>query len=152
MIHSDLKRMGLQVPMTPGLKKALAFLRRPDIQSLPDGRYEIDGARVFALVQRYETITPAEPKFEAHRKYIDVQFIAAGAEIIGCAPLKSMTLTEPYDEEKDICFGLVAEDGWTPLRLEAGRLAVLYPEDAHAPKLAAGFPATVIKVVVKVAV
>lgn len=137
--------------MTPELAKALEFLRRPGTGGLPDGKHEIDGARVFAMVQRYETIEPGEPKFEAHRKYIDVQFMAAGAEVIGWAPLGSMAVKEVYSVEKDICFGSVPAGGWTPLRLEAGQLAVLYPEDAHAPRLAAGAPAPVIKIVVKVA-
>lgn len=151
MILSDLEHLERQAFLTPGLEKALEFLRRPDACGLPDGRYEIDGERVFAIVQRYETIAPAAPKFEAHRKYIDVQFIASGSEVIGWAPLERLAVTEAYDGEKDICFGAVPDGGWTPLRLEAGQLAVLYPEDAHAPRLAAGAPAPVAKIVVKVA-
>ena len=46
------------------------------------------------------------------------------------------------------CFGGAA--AWTPLLLKEGELAVLWPEDAHAPRLAAGAPGTVFKVVVKV--
>jgi len=151
MILSDLEHIGLRASAVPELAKALEFLRRPGTVGLPDGRYEIDGGRVFALVQRYETISQAEPLFEAHRKYIDVQFVASGSEIIGWAPLASLAATAAYDGEKDVCFGAVRPGGWTPVRLEAGQLAVLYPEDAHAPRLAAGAPAPVIKIVVKVA-
>ena len=152
MIVSDLNHIERQAILTPGLKKALEFLRRPGAGELPDGKYGIDGERVFAIVQRYETIAPAAPKFEAHRKYIDVQFIASGSEVIGWAPLERLAVTEAYDGEKDICFGAVPGGGWTPLRLEAGQLAVLYPEDAHAPRLAAGAPALVVKIVVKISV
>jgi YhcH/YjgK/YiaL family protein len=152
MIVTDLEHASKQLPASAALEKALAFLRRGDIAALPDGRYEIDGERVFAMAQRYETAAPAEPRFETHRKYIDVQFIAAGAEVIGWAPARLMEVTEPYEEGKDICFGLVKPGRWTPVRLGAGQLAVLYPEDAHAPRLAAGRPAPAVKVVVKVAV
>jgi len=151
MITADLKNAAGRVFASPGLGKALDFLRRPGTASLPDGKYEIDGERVFAMVQRYETLAQAAPKFEAHRKYIDVQFMAAGAEIIGCAPLEKLAVTEIYDGEKDVCFGAVPAGEWTPLRLERGELAVLWPEDAHAPRLAAGAPAPVTKIVVKVA-
>jgi beta-galactosidase beta subunit len=41
---------------------------------------------------------------------------------------------------------------WTPVFLQSGQLAVLWPEDGHAPKLAADAPSTVMKIVVKVAV
>ena len=144
--------MDHQVPQTPSLRKALDFLRRPDIASLPDGRTDIDGDRVFALVQRYETAAADAPKFECHRKYIDVQFIASGREVIGWAPAGAMSVAEAYDADKDICFGTVAAGTWTPVGLEAGQVMVLWPEDAHAPKGAAGRPSPVMKVVIKAAV
>lgn len=151
MILTDLKDAENRLPSAPGFGKALEFLRRPDAGELPDGKYEIDGERVFAMVQRYETIKQPAPRFEAHRKYIDVQFMAAGTEIIGWAPLEKVTVTEIYDGEKDVCFGVAPAGGWKPLRLEAGQLAVLNPEDAHAPRLAADAPAPVLKIVIKIA-
>lgn len=150
MIAGELKGFGRQFPAVHGLHKALEFLRRPGTAALPDGRYEVDGDRVYALVQRYDTLPDGEPKFEAHRRFIDVQYIASGEEIIGWAPLADMVLSEPYDPARDVCFGRACR--WTPLRLGEGMLAVLWPEDAHAPRLAAGKPEAVVKIVVKVAV
>jgi YhcH/YjgK/YiaL family protein len=152
VIVTDLAQMDHQVPSTPSLRKALAFLRRTDARSLADGRTDIDGDKVFALVQRYETARTDAPTFEYHRKFIDVQFIASGEESIGWAPAGTMTVTAAYDEKKDICFGTVEQERWTPVNLQAGHLMVLWPEDAHAPKLAAGKPSTVMKIVIKVAV
>jgi biofilm protein TabA len=152
MIGTDLEHIEHQVPMTPHLRKAIAFLRARDIDNLPDGKVELDGNRVFAIIQRYETIITDTPKFEYHRKYIDVQFIASGEEIIGWAPAERMTITEAYDADKDICFGKVTAGKWTPIRLHAGQLTVFWPEDGHAPKLAVGAPSRVLKIVVKVAV
>ena len=152
MIVTDLNHIDHQVLMTPSMQKALAFLRRSDIGALPDGRTGIDGDRVFALVQRYETVRTDVPKFEHHRKHIDVQFIASGEEVIGWATSETMKITAAYDEKKDICFGTVGPGTWTPVHLQTGQLAVLWPEDAHAPKLAAGDPVPVMKIVVKVAV
>ena len=152
MIVTDLAHIDHQVQLTPSLRKAFDFLRGRDLLKLSDGRSEIDGDRVFALIQRYETERTEAPKFEYHRKYIDVQFIAAGEEIIGWAPAASMTISEAYDPDRDICFGSVAPGTWTPVHLQMGQLAVLWPEDAHAPKGAAGPPSRVMKIVVKVAV
>jgi len=152
MIVTDLDHMDHQVLMTPSLRKAFAFLRGRDLLQLPDGRTDIDGDRVFSLVQRYETVVTDAPKFEYHRKYIDVQFIASGEEVIGWAPAGRMSVTEAYDASRDICFGTVDPGKWTPVLLQAGQLAVLWPEDAHAPKGAAGMPSSVMKIVVKVAV
>jgi len=152
MLISDLDHIDHQIDRTPGLRKAFAFLRSDSLHGLPDGRVEIDGDRVFALVQRYHTMALDSPTFEFHRKYIDVQFIVSGEEIIGWAPLEGITITEAYDAEKDICFGISAKGSWTRAYLEAGQLAVLWPEDGHAPKLVGCAPSLVMKIVVKVAV
>jgi YhcH/YjgK/YiaL family protein len=152
MIVSDLDHLEHQIASTPGLQKALAFLRSGDMRRLPDGRVEIDGDRVFALVQRYDTMITDAPKFECHRKYIDVQLIVSGEEVIGWAPLELMTITEAFDGGKDICFGTVATGKWTRAYLQAGQLAVLWPQDGHAPKLASNASSPVMKIVVKVAV
>ena len=151
MIVADRDHLEHQARITPSLREAIRFLRRRDIHDLPDGRTGIDGERAYALVQRYETIEVDTPKFENHRDYIDVQYIASGEEVIGWGPADRMSVTEAYDPDRDVRFGTLAPGAWTPVRLRAGQLAVLYPEDAHAPRLAAGAPSPVMKIVVKVA-
>jgi biofilm protein TabA len=152
MIVSDINHISRQAASSPNLKKAIDFLRSPDIHLLPDGRVEIDGDRVFALVQRFDTKWTATPKFECHKNYIDIQFIVSGDEIIGWAPTELMEITAAYDAGKDISFGTVAKGHWTPVHLHAGQMAVLYPEDGHAPKMALRNPSKVMKIVVKVGV
>jgi len=152
MIVTDLSHIDHQLVMTPALRKAIDFLRFSDTKKLPEGRCDIDGERVFALVQCYETGKADAPKFEHHRKYIDVQFIVSGREVIGWAPAERMHITRAYDADRDICFGTIETGTWTPVHLQAEQLAILWPEDGHAPKLAAGAPSPVMKIVVKVAV
>lgn len=152
MIAADLRHIEHQLSMTEALAKAIAFLRGRDIRRLADGKVEIDGERVFAIVQRYETVKTGVPRFECHRKYIDVQYIASGEEVIGWAPRERMKITEEYDEGKDIAFGAVPDGKWTPVYLQAGQAVVLWPEDGHAPKLASRGASPVMKIVVKVAV
>ena len=152
MIVTDLNNIDHQLAMTPALRRAIYFLRQSDTKKLPEGRCDIDGELVFALIQCYETGTTDTPKFEYHRKYIDVQFIASGREVIGWAPSERMHITQAYDADRDICFGTIETGTWTPVHLQAGQLAILWPEDGHAPKLAAGAPSPVLKIVVKVAV
>jgi len=74
VIVTDLKHIDHQVSMTPALNKAMDFLRQQDLKNLADGKVEIDGDRVFAIVQRYETMMTAAPKFEHLRKHIDLQY------------------------------------------------------------------------------
>jgi biofilm protein TabA len=152
MIVTDLNHIEKRQSMTPFMHQAVAFLRQPNIEMLPDGTVEIEGRRVFAIIQRYETILTGEPKFEYHQKYIDLQFVVSGEEIIGWVPRDRMKITESYDDGRDICFGVAASREMSIIHLQAGQLAVLFPEDGHAPKLAAGAPSPVMKIVVKVAV
>ncbi len=152
MIVSELLHIERQISLTSHMIKALAFLQQQDLRGLADGRVEIDGDRVFAIVQRYETIAIHVPKFECHRKYVDIQCIVSGEEIIAWMPAERMTIVEPYNAEKDICFGEDPAGKWTAVHLQAGQLAVLWPEDGHAPKISPGVPAPVMKIVMKVKV
>jgi YhcH/YjgK/YiaL family protein len=153
MIVTHLDELAQQAANLPGLQQAIAFIQQAIGQDLPDGRVEIDGKKVYALMQSY-TSKPeaANPRFEAHQNYIDLQFILAGKELIGWAPLAALTEATPYNPEKDVQHGRVAVDAITLTRLSAGQAALLYPSDAHAPGLADGEPAPVKKIVVKIAV
>jgi len=130
--------------------KAFAYLRTVDgTQAL--GRHDLDGDHCFALVQTYETKPLEKAKFEAHRKYIDVQFIHSGRETILWAPLAAMQEeTMAYSEEKEAALWKLVPDV-TPLHMSAGHFAILFPQDAHAPCIEWDKPEQVLKVVVKVA-
>lgn len=159
MIVSDLKHIASQAASTRLLGMALDFLRHTEGQHLDDGRVTIDGDLVYALVQSYRTEplpTGSSPHLEAHRRYIDIQYVVSGSETLGWAPLEQLTVTTPYDTAKDVEFGSAPPAALTLVRLTAGQMAVLWPEDAHAPRLAVAIgdkpaqPTDVKKIVVKV--
>jgi len=87
MIIDSLENSSRYECLHPRFKAALEFLKRPDIEATPIGRLELDGALLFALTQEYETKPIHDGKLEAHKKYIDIQFIVSGEEFIGYAPL-----------------------------------------------------------------
>ncbi len=129
------------------MQTAFEYLAATDFGNLTPGRYDLDGDKVFALVQQYETKARDQGVWEAHRRYIDVQYIAKGIETIGYADLDGLTITQPYARDKD-CM-LLAGDG-DFLTARAGTFCVFFPEDAHMPGLTCQTPGTVRKVVVKV--
>lgn len=151
MIVTDLTHIAGQIAMTPNLRKGLDFLEGLRGSELPPGKVEIDGDRVYASVQAFNSIVTDSPKMEAHIKYIDIQFVLSGEEVIVWAPLEKMTVTKPYDKTKDSCNGTVQPQDLSRFVLRAGQLAVFYPEDAHGPKLAVGASMPVSKIVVKAA-
>lgn len=102
-------------------------------------------------MQAYETEVAGElVEVEAHRKYIDVQYICAGVEMMGWLPLALATGLSTYNPDKDVTKGDVPAAELTPVQVRAGNAAIFYPEDAHAPKLAVGVPVPVRKIVLKV--
>jgi biofilm protein TabA len=140
-----------QAAASPLLEKGLAFLRQARGKAWEDGRVEIDGSRVYALVQSYQSKAETDnPRFEAHLKYIDIQYVVSGTEVMGWAPLDRMAVTAPYNPDRDVMHGTVPAGERTLVHFVAGQAIVLFPEDAHAPGLAAGAPEPVKKIVVKV--
>lgn len=151
MIQDTLANSACYEALNPRFAKAFAYLRSVDgTQAL--GRHDLEGDACFALVQTYETKPLEKAKFEAHRKYIDVQFIYSGRETILWAPLAAMKEeTLAYSEEKEAALWKLVPEV-TPLHMSAGHFAILYPQDAHAPCIEWDRPEQVFKVVVKVAV
>lgn len=131
------------------ITRALNFLKENDIINLPVGKYPIDGDDIFALVQEYTTKPLEQCKLEAHKRFIDIQYIVKGTEIIGWAPENSLEIAEAYNPDKDIAFYKVPEN-WTATKLIDGHFAVLFPEDGHMPCIAPDSAKEVKKVVVKI--
>lgn len=127
--------------------KGYKFITEQEPGNLPDGKYEIDGENIFALVNTYTTKNASEKMPEAHRKYADIQYIVYGKENIGYAHLNGQKITKPYSEEKDIIFYDEVSFYFT---LAAGSFAVFFPGDLHMPGIICGEPEEVKKVVVKV--
>ena len=150
MILDRLENAAFYRSLSPRIAAALEYLRATDFSALADGRHEIDGDRLVAMVQRYRTKPLAKARWEAHRRYLDVQYVVEGDERIGYAPvLKDSPVAEPYDADKDVMFYAVQGD---LLQVSAGSFAIFAPQDIHAPGLVGGAPPVVrdvLKVVMK---
>ncbi len=104
---------------------------------------------IMPIVQEYDTKPLADGFLETHTRYIDIQYLITGEELIGYAPLAGQAVHTPYDTDKDIAFLEGAAD---PIRVQQGQFAVFFPHDAHMPGRTMGEPKRVRKVVIKVAV
>lgn len=137
--------------ISPRFEKAFSFLQRVN-DRLPDGRNEIDGDDVFALVVRTTTKPVEGRQLEVHRKYIDIQYVHTGREVMYWAPLASLkTVTMPYDAAQEAALYAFQPDA-QPIRVRGGQFAIFFPEDGHIPSCAWDQPEEVFKVVIKVRV
>jgi YhcH/YjgK/YiaL family protein len=130
-------------------EKAFDFMKDMDLAKLELKRLDIDGDNLYVIPSEYNTKNPEDARYEAHRKYIDIQYVVSGKELIGIAPLASQdTILQQYDAAKDIEF-LSVKNG---LSIEATpeKFFIFFPEDAHEPGLKIDTNTPVRKVVVKV--
>jgi len=126
------------------------FLLNNNFNKLPDGKHSIEGNSIFALLSTYVTEKETEKLFEAHKKYIDIQYIINGKEIIYWSLIENLTSKGGYSEQKDIIF--LEGENITGLPVMKNNFCVFFPQDAHKPGCISGKPEKVRKVVVKVLV
>lgn len=128
---------------------ALKFLAETDFNKMDLGRYELDGDNIYYMVQSYNT-DPEKTISEAHKKYIDIQFMVKGEELIGVAPFETKKTETQAIPENDVWFYECKTESIT---LIENSFMVLYPNDLHCPGVATnGKSITCKKVVVKVKV
>ena len=150
MLSSSLKLTEKYDYLADKFKTGYRWLAEHDINSMQDGKYEIQGKDVFADVQSYETEPAENRKFEAHDVYFDIQYMASGCEMFGVCHREGLKLKEA-PEGKDVKF-FEDPESCSMVLLEEGDLIVVAPEEAHKPRCAAGKPAKVKKVVINVKV
>jgi YhcH/YjgK/YiaL family protein len=132
-------------------EKAFTFLKENDLSKLEAKRFDIDGDNLFATISDYTTKDSETANFEAHRKYIDIQYVISGKEIMNVAPLTSRKdLITAYDASKDIEFFTVNK--YADHLASPSNFFIFFPVDAHRPQIKDGNKSQVRKVVIKVRV
>ncbi len=147
MILDTLANAARYAGLKVGCSEAFGFLDQPGLAELPDGKYEISGDRVYAIVDRTQGRKVSDGQLEGHRKYLDIQYVISGDESMGWRPATGLTNAMPYDEKRDLEFFEGEPD--SIVRVPPGSFAVFLPTDAHLPLIGDG---PIHKVVVKVAI
>ena len=148
MIYDIIKNKGLYTTLGDKYVKAFAFIENAMKNGVETGRHDIDGDEVYANVGAYETKT--EGVYEAHKSYIDLQFVLEGHEQIFWKNIKECKVTKEYEAEGD--YMLLDAEEPVCLDMPAGTFAILYPEDVHAPGRIYKEVSAVKKIVVKIKV
>lgn len=127
---------------------ALDYLLGLEVTASDVGKHIVSPTFYYSI-QNYTTKPECECKLESHRKYVDIQIIVRGVEAMDIADISRLSLSEPYDVEKDVMF-------WNPPErmartiLKTGDYIVLYPENAHRGAIKVVDGHTVLKIVGKV--
>lgn len=118
--------------LSPELKKAFSYLSGCDFSLVKQGRYEVDGDNISAIVQEYQTQEESRLFFESHYDYMDIQYIVSGQEKIQICDRKDIgPVMVPYKKEEDIIFYKDPDKPVKDLILSEGDFAVFKKEDCH---------------------
>ena len=145
MIYCKLNRLDRYWGLDRNLDTAIEFLKTHDLMLLPAGKTAIDGDAVYVNRFDYETVT--EGVVEAHLKNIDIHAVLEGEEQVGVTDAAALRVKK-RNEAGDLI------DSALPFRclckLQPGDILIVFPEDAHCPKLCCESSGRVKKAVLKV--
>lgn len=149
MVYDSLDNFIENLPRyMPRCAELTEFLRAVRVKTFGELK-NMDFPQLDLRFNEYETKPEAEIPFEAHRKFWDLQLVLEGEEMIGVAPLETLTETVAYDEANDIAF---YKGSGGSVKLSRGAAALLAPWDGHRPGVSCGdAPSRVKKIVVKLA-
>ena len=148
MVLDKFENYKLYVNLSENIAKAFAYIKENDLAKMELGKYVIDNDDVFALVQEYDTKEKSDCKLEGHHKYIDIQYIINGVELMG---VTSFTNQKPISiEEANDCTFYESETSL--IRVGAGMFTIFFPDDLHMTGIKLNQIAKVKKVVFKVRV
>ncbi len=149
MIIDKIENSKLYYSINEKITKALKYLETEDLKTINEGRYENKGEDIYALINIYDTKNSNDGNLEAHRKFLDIQYVVSGSELMGYAPLKKQKPFKEYDGEKDF---ILYKDDPSFIKLDESMFAILFPDELHMPGIKINNPAKVKKVVIKVRV
>jgi YhcH/YjgK/YiaL family protein len=150
MIYDSVENIENYSEHDNAIYRAVQFVRDFDL-SQPDGKYEIDGDNIFAILQSVRTGEANEKVFEAHRDYMDVQMVLQGEERQDVALLDSenKVVVQEYDREKDMMLFKV-RGHFATIIMKPGMFIVYGPNDGHRPGCSVGEAQDIRKVCVKI--
>ena len=107
---------------------------RDDFLKIKDGEVikEMLTDDIFVLKQAYKTKNREDCFFESHKKYIDIQYIVKGSEIMDISNIDDLEILENYDESRDF-IKYKSKKSFSSLLIKENELAIFYPSDAHQP-------------------
>jgi biofilm protein TabA len=134
------------------IQKGIEYILNNNLITSDPGRYEIEGALMFALVQEVRTQPADEMRLESHRTYVDIQYLVSGEERIEVVRHSAaLQVEEDHLAERDVVFykRFEAEQA-SSIVLQSGQFAVFYPSDVHRPCCCVGEPYGIKKIVIKI--
>ncbi len=146
MIIDNIKNREKYYALGSDIKAALDYFAGIEADTLEKADVNIEGTDVVVKIRPMMTKDITECTFEAHKKYIDIHFVAYGTECIGYSNVTKLNEIS-YDEEKDAA---ALEGSGDILTLEKGDFMITFTQDAHMPCICKDSPVNLGKMIAKI--
>lgn len=147
MVFGNIRDLKDFAYLEENVRRCFDYAREHDLLSYEKGSHPIDGDELFVNIVEYETTTPENRFWEAHRQYLDLHFMLRGPEQIDVNFIDNMEQKEFV--EKDDFLPLGGEPN-SHVVLNAGDFLLCYPADAHRTAVQVGNPAVIKKAIFKI--
>ena len=127
MITGLLSELPVFKSIHPNLAKAIDHLLSLDFTSLAAGKYEVEGERIFYLVNEYSTKPVQECEPERHRRYSDIQIMIRGAEKFGYTPFRNQQPSPDFLPDQDVAFYSLPAGEIGYITLVPGQFILFFP-------------------------
>lgn len=146
MIIDNIKNREKYYALGKDIKAALDYFASVNVEDIEKADVNIEGTDVIVKIRPMMTKVITECTFEAHKKYIDIHYVAYGTECIGYSDVKKLKEIS-YNEENDAAF---LEGEGDVLTLEKGDFMITFPQDAHMPCICKEKPVKLGKMIAKI--
>ncbi|WP_319466127.1 YhcH/YjgK/YiaL family protein [uncultured Pseudodesulfovibrio sp.] len=134
MIIDTLENADKYICLNPRFATAFAVLRRSNLACFNEGRLEIDGDDVYAIIAKGPGRKRADAQLETHDKYIDIQYVINGTDTIGWKSRQELgDPTDNSDPQNDVAFYDDEPSAWSAVG--PGMFGIYFPEDGHMPMI-----------------
>ena len=134
MITDRLSNIGAYRGISEALDTAIDYISAGLEDVMEIGTHEIRGRDIYAVSMEYDTKPYSEGKNEAHRRYIDIQIVLKGTEMIYASCVDDLMVIQQYDGDKDVLF--LEKSDENAILMNEGKFCIFFPWDAHMPGMA----------------
>lgn len=134
MIFDKIENLSRYRLLNKKFNKIIEFISERDLNDIEDGKYIIEEENLYVNIETYNTKKEKEGKLEAHRKYIDLQYIIKGQERFAICDIKDVErIIEEYNSERDIIF--FDSNAKQFIEARSGEFLIFDENCAHMPQL-----------------
>lgn len=148
MIYDKLSNIKRYRGMSPNLDRAIHYICNEQLGELPFGQTAVEGDKVFINHFTYTTTAKqSDSLFEDHAEYLDLHIVTLGCEQVLIQDNSKLTEAERREAEDAVMY---VGEGGTSVELSTDKFLLVYPGEAHLPKLIHEMPTVIDKVVFKI--